>query len=115
MGLLASSAVKKHAVAKDGGDVTVTIDARHLGELSVLIPAGCFDELISALTRAKTHHRPCCIGYRGGSRGGRCNALPRVWSCLRHGRSRGRDCRHRLGGGGSGHGGGGRSLGAQPA
>jgi hypothetical protein len=54
MTLLTISAVKKHAIAKDGASVTVTIDAKHVGELSVLIPGNCFDELISALTRAKS-------------------------------------------------------------
>jgi hypothetical protein len=54
MTLLTISAVKKHVIAKDGANVTVTIDARHVGELSVFIPGECFDGLISALTQAKS-------------------------------------------------------------
>lgn len=54
MTLLTINSIKKHAASSDGANVTLTVDARHVGELSVLIPAGCFDELISALTRAKS-------------------------------------------------------------
>jgi hypothetical protein len=54
MTLLTINTIKKHAIAKDGANVTLTIDARHVGELSVLIPGECFDELLSALTRAKS-------------------------------------------------------------
>ena len=54
MTLLTISAIKKHAIAKDGANLTLTVDARHVGELSVLIPGDSFDELLSALTRAKS-------------------------------------------------------------
>ena len=54
MTLLTINAVKKHSISTDGASVTVTVDARHVGEISVLIPGECFDELISALTRAKS-------------------------------------------------------------
>lgn len=53
MTLLTVNAVKAHTIADDG-KVTVTIDAKHVGELSVLIPANCVDPLISALTEAKS-------------------------------------------------------------
>jgi hypothetical protein len=54
MTLLTINAIKKHEIANDGTNITVTIDARHVGELSILIPGECFDDLISALTRAKS-------------------------------------------------------------
>jgi hypothetical protein len=54
MTLLTINTIKKHAIAKDGADLTLTIDAKHVGELSVPIPGECFDELLSALTRAKS-------------------------------------------------------------
>jgi len=54
MTLLTINGIKKHAIAKDGASVTFTVDARHVGELSVLIPGECFAELLLALTRAKS-------------------------------------------------------------
>jgi hypothetical protein len=58
MTLLTINKIKKHAIAQDGANVTLTIDARHVGELSVLIPGECFDDLLSALTRAKSMVTP---------------------------------------------------------
>jgi hypothetical protein len=48
------SEVKSSSVAEDGSAVTVTIDAKNVGELSLLIQANSFDQLISSLTKAKS-------------------------------------------------------------
>lgn len=54
MTLMTINALKKQVVSDDGSSVTVTIDARHVGELSVLIPASCFDGMMGALAQAKS-------------------------------------------------------------
>jgi hypothetical protein len=50
---LTISTIKKHEISTDGSVVTFAVDAKHVGELSMLIPAACYDELISAVSRAK--------------------------------------------------------------
>jgi hypothetical protein len=51
---LTINAIKKQEMASDGSKVTVTVDAKYVGDLSVMIPAACYDELIASLSRAKS-------------------------------------------------------------
>jgi hypothetical protein len=51
---LTISAIKTQEISNDGSVVTFTIDAKYVGELSMMIPAACYDELISTLSRAKS-------------------------------------------------------------
>jgi hypothetical protein len=48
------SAVKSSVVAEDGRAITVTIDARNVGEPSLLIQAESIDDFISSLSKARS-------------------------------------------------------------
>jgi len=51
---LTISAIKTQEISNDGSVVSFIVDAKYVGELSMMIPAACYDELISALSRAKS-------------------------------------------------------------
>jgi hypothetical protein len=46
-------AVKAHTVSDDGADVKVTLATKHVGDMTLSMPADCLSELISALSQAK--------------------------------------------------------------
>ncbi len=54
MTLLTISSIKKQKVSDNGRQVTLTVEAKHVGELEVLLPPDCYDELISTFSRART-------------------------------------------------------------
>src|SRR5262245_30865343 len=54
MALQALTSIKAHAVSDDGNHVALAFAKRDGGELSVMIPADCLEELIAGLYRAKT-------------------------------------------------------------
>ena len=53
MALQALTAIKAHAVSDDGSHVALAFMTGEGGELSVMMPASCLEELIAGLHRAK--------------------------------------------------------------
>jgi len=42
-----------HAVSNDGSEVTLVFDAKHVGELALLMKTECLDDVMAALSQAK--------------------------------------------------------------
>jgi hypothetical protein len=53
MALQAVTAIKAHAVSDDGSHVALAFATREGGEISIMVPAECLEQLIAGLNRAK--------------------------------------------------------------
>ena len=47
------NSVKSYAVSDEGAEVAVVLDAKHVGELALLLSVDCLNDLLSTLNRAK--------------------------------------------------------------
>jgi len=54
MSVLTVSAVKDQSVSEDGLHASITFTTKYVGDLDVMMPVGCVDDLIAVLQRVKS-------------------------------------------------------------